>query len=67
MIWVTLGHCTFNHKWQIDETCAPRIRGEQSANGAQSACGMGTEKNKCGEEAAELIPFASYEQSLTIF
>jgi len=44
-----------------------RIRGEQSANGARSACGTGTEKNKCGGEAAELIPFASWAQSSAVF
>jgi hypothetical protein len=44
-----------------------RIRGEQSANGARSACGTGTEKKKCGGEAAELIPFASWAQSSAVF
>ena len=44
-----------------------RIRGEQSANGARSACGTGTEKRKFGGEAAELIPFASWAQSSAVF
>ncbi|KAI5664326.1 hypothetical protein M9H77_23649 [Catharanthus roseus] len=43
-----------------------RIRGEQSTNGVRSVCGPGTKKKKCGGEAAELIPFASWAQSSVV-
>jgi hypothetical protein len=42
-------------------------RAKRQCNGARSTCGTGTDKKKCGGEAAELIPFASWTQSGSVF
>lgn len=66
-MWYSLFYFSWERTAKSIRTVQWRIRGEQSANGARSACGTGTEKGKFGGEAAELIPFASWAQSSAVF
>ena len=47
-MWYSLFYFSWERTAKSIRTVQWRIRGEQSANGARSACGTGTEKKKCG-------------------
>jgi hypothetical protein len=60
--------CFGKERRSPSEPSNEEIRGEQSANGARSAhAERARRKIKCGGEAAELIPFASWAQSRAVF